>query len=70
MELHNVAVRLDDLVGVTGPRRDQTGNGAQRRKVFHRLMRRAVFAVSQRVVRKDEIAGNSIKAESRMAGRA
>jgi hypothetical protein len=57
-KLHDVAVGLDDLVGVTGPQRDQTGDGAQRDQVFDRLMRRTVLAVAHGLVRKDEDGGH------------
>jgi len=48
----------------------QSGNGAHREELLHGLMRRAVFAVRHGIVREDKMVGNSIKAESRMAGRA
>src|SRR5262249_15553034 len=43
--------RLEDFVGVRGAQRDEPGDGAQRRKLLDRLMRRSVLANPDRVVR-------------------
>ena len=56
-QLHDVAIGLDDLVGVAGPQHDQPGNGAQRRELLDRLVGRAVFAVAHGVVGEDENRG-------------
>src|SRR6266404_1598671 len=56
-QLHDVAVGFDDLVGVAGPKRDQPGNGPQRYQLLHRLVGRAILAVTHRVVREDEDRG-------------
>ena len=49
-----VAIGLDHLVGIAGPDEHDVGHGAERGELFHRLMRRAVFAVAQRIVGEDE----------------
>ncbi len=56
-ELHDVAVRLDDLVGVGRPQGDQPGDGAQRGELLHGLMRWPILAVAHGVVREDEDRG-------------
>ena len=50
---HDHAPRFDDLVGIGRPKRDEPGNRAQRRELLDRLMRRAVLADANRVVRED-----------------
>src|SRR5258705_2447480 len=57
LQLHDIAVSLNDLVGVARPQRDQSRNGAQRQQVFHGLVRRAIFAVAHRVVCEDKNGG-------------
>ena len=44
---------FDGLVGVGGPERDESGDRAQRRQLLDRLVRRAVFADADRIVRED-----------------
>jgi len=53
-QLQDVAIGLDDLVGIAGPQHDQAGNGAQRDQLLDRLMRRSVLAVAHGVVGEDE----------------
>ena len=53
MELHDHLPGLDHLVGIAGPQHDQSGNGPQRRELLDRLVRRAVLADADRIVRED-----------------
>ena len=53
-QLHDVAIGLDDFVGIAGPQHHQPGNGAQRHQLFHRLMRWAVLAIAHGVVGENE----------------
>ena len=53
-QLQDVAIGLDDLVGVARPQHDQAGNGAQRDELLDRLMRRSILAVAHGVMGEDE----------------
>ena len=53
-QLQDVAIGLDDLVGVARPQHDQAGHGAQRQQLLDRLVRRAVLAVAHGVMGEDE----------------
>jgi len=69
-QLNDIPVSFHDLVGVAGPERNEPRNGAQGRQVLNRLVCWAVLAVAHGIVREDEEVGSSMRAESRMAGRA
>ena len=49
-QLDNIAIGLDDLIGVAGPQHHQAGLGAEGSKLLHRLVRRAVLAVTHGIV--------------------
>ena len=53
-ELHDHAPGFGHFVGVARPQHDQPRNGAQRNQLLHRLMRGAVFAHADRIVREDD----------------
>ena len=69
-QLHDVAVGFDNLVGVARSQSHQAGNCPQRSQMLYRLMSRTVFAVAHGVVCENKMVGSSIKADSRIAGRA
>ncbi len=48
-----IAPGFDHLVGIRRAQGDQPWDGAQGEQLFHRLVRRPVFAHADRVVRKD-----------------
>ncbi len=52
------APRFDGLIGIGGTEGDETGDRAQRCKLLDRLMRRAIFADADRIVREDVNDGN------------
>ena len=51
LELHDNPPRFHDFIGVSGPDQHEIGNGAQRRQVLDWLMRRSVFAETDRIMR-------------------
>src|SRR5271157_330743 len=53
-QLHDVAVSLDDLVGITGTQRDQPWDCAQGRELLDGLVSRTVFTVTHGVMGKNE----------------
>jgi len=53
-QLHDVAIGLDDLVGIGRTQSDKTGYRAQGGKLLYRLMGGAVLAVAHSVMREDE----------------
>ena len=52
--LHDDLPGFGDFVGIAGTQHEHVRHGAQRRQLLDRLMRRAVFADADRVVREDE----------------
>ena len=48
------APRLDNLVGVGRPQRDEAGDRAQRDELLDRLMRRTVLPEADRIVGEDD----------------
>ena len=52
-EPHNHAPSLDHFVGIAGAKHNQTGDRAQRCQMLYRLVRRAIFADANRIMRKD-----------------
>jgi hypothetical protein len=53
-QLHDVAIRFDDLVGIRRAKHDQAGNGAQRGQLLNRLMSRPIFTIAHGIVRENE----------------
>jgi citrate lyase beta subunit len=53
-QLQDMAIGLDDLVGIARSQHDQAGNGAQRDQLLHRLMGRSVLAIAHGVMGEDE----------------
>ena len=52
LEFHNDPPRFHDFIGIPGPDHHEIGNGAQRRQVLDGLMRRPIFAKTDRIMRK------------------
>ena len=53
-QLHDVAISLDDLIGVRRPEHDEAGNGAQRYELLNGLMRRPILAITHGVMGEHE----------------
>ena len=53
-QLHDVTVGLDHLVGVAGPQSNETGHGAEGRKLFDRLVGGTILAVAHGIVGEHE----------------
>src|SRR5262245_28368962 len=56
-ELDNIAVGLDDFVGIARPQDHQSRDGTQRYKLFHWLMSRTVLSITHGIVREHEESG-------------
>ena len=53
MQLHDIAVSLHHLVGITGAQGNQSWDGTQRGELFYRLVGGPVLAYSDGIVGKD-----------------
>src|SRR5260370_9795834 len=52
-QLKDVAVSLDDLIGIRRPEDHQAGDGPHRDQLLDRLVRRSVLAVAHRIMGED-----------------
>jgi hypothetical protein len=49
-QLHDIAIRLDHLIGIARSQHHQAGLGAEGRKLLYRLMARAIFPIPHRIM--------------------